>query len=248
MGYTLSKPAPSKGDPAAKNRVWDFFGEPSKPRPENRRQPLQPRRKIRPTPTKTASGIHYWPSRDPIQEDGGINLYGFVGNDGVNQWDLLGNCQGDCCSFKGTCTPCAKFREDGSICACLKLSVAKEKAHTWPIWKPMRYTYVEIPDGGKVPTTRDWIYVARPIWSDTDECKCVKKCMNRAEITIGMEDNFAGGGFKDRGTKMGPNRLHIGNPGQKVQQYYLPHSQKGSLRITLYVGADACKTKTITFQ
>jgi RHS repeat-associated protein len=32
-----------------------------------------------------------WPSRDPIEEEGGINLYGFVGNDGVNKWDLLGN-------------------------------------------------------------------------------------------------------------------------------------------------------------
>jgi RHS repeat-associated protein len=31
-----------------------------------------------------------WPSRDPIEEEGGINLYGFVGNDGVNWWDLLG--------------------------------------------------------------------------------------------------------------------------------------------------------------
>jgi RHS repeat-associated protein len=31
-----------------------------------------------------------WPSRDPIGEYGGINLYGFVGNDGVNSWDLLG--------------------------------------------------------------------------------------------------------------------------------------------------------------
>ena len=31
-----------------------------------------------------------WPSRDPIGEEGGINLYGFVGNDGVNENDLLG--------------------------------------------------------------------------------------------------------------------------------------------------------------
>ena len=31
-----------------------------------------------------------WPSRDPIGEDGGVNLYGFVGNDGVNRWDILG--------------------------------------------------------------------------------------------------------------------------------------------------------------
>ena len=31
-----------------------------------------------------------WPSRDPIEERGGINLYAFVGNDGINKWDLLG--------------------------------------------------------------------------------------------------------------------------------------------------------------
>jgi RHS repeat-associated protein len=31
-----------------------------------------------------------WPSRDPIEEDGGVNLYGFVGNDGINTIDLLG--------------------------------------------------------------------------------------------------------------------------------------------------------------
>jgi integrase/recombinase XerD len=31
-----------------------------------------------------------WPSRDPIGERGGVNLYGFVGNDGTNEWDQLG--------------------------------------------------------------------------------------------------------------------------------------------------------------
>jgi RHS repeat-associated protein len=31
-----------------------------------------------------------WPSRDPIEESGGVNLYGFVGNDGVGHFDLLG--------------------------------------------------------------------------------------------------------------------------------------------------------------
>lgn len=31
-----------------------------------------------------------WASRDPIGERGGLNLYGFVGNDGVNWWDYLG--------------------------------------------------------------------------------------------------------------------------------------------------------------
>ncbi len=31
-----------------------------------------------------------WVSRDPIGEDGGINLYGFVGNDSISQIDYLG--------------------------------------------------------------------------------------------------------------------------------------------------------------
>ena len=31
-----------------------------------------------------------WPSRDPIEENGGLNLYGMVGNDAVNSWDILG--------------------------------------------------------------------------------------------------------------------------------------------------------------
>jgi len=39
---------------------------------------------------KTVSGIPYWPSRDPIGEKGGNNLYGFVGNDSFGWYDYLG--------------------------------------------------------------------------------------------------------------------------------------------------------------
>lgn len=31
-----------------------------------------------------------WPSRDPIWEQGGLNLYGMIANDPVNAWDYLG--------------------------------------------------------------------------------------------------------------------------------------------------------------
>jgi uncharacterized protein RhaS with RHS repeats len=31
-----------------------------------------------------------WPSRDPIEEEGGENLYGFVGNNGISSIDFLG--------------------------------------------------------------------------------------------------------------------------------------------------------------
>jgi integrase/recombinase XerD len=32
-----------------------------------------------------------WPSRDPIGERGGVNLYGFATNNGISKWDFLGN-------------------------------------------------------------------------------------------------------------------------------------------------------------
>ena len=38
-----------------------------------------------------------WPSRDPIEENGGVNLYAFVGNDGLNKWDKLGLEEPPCC-------------------------------------------------------------------------------------------------------------------------------------------------------
>ncbi|MEI6607232.1 MAG: hypothetical protein WCP35_18120 [Verrucomicrobiota bacterium] len=91
MAYFSTKPAPERTNPTGKNRVWDFFRLSNETHPANRRQSAQPRRKIGPTPTKTVSGIPYWPSRDPIEEKGGSNLYGFVGNDGVDRWDHLGN-------------------------------------------------------------------------------------------------------------------------------------------------------------
>jgi RHS repeat-associated protein len=42
-----------------------------------------------------------WPSRDPIEERGGVNLYGFVGNDGVNRWDLIGLVRSEITVFSG---------------------------------------------------------------------------------------------------------------------------------------------------
>jgi hypothetical protein len=51
---------------------------------------LEPRRENRPCAYKTASGIPYWPSRDPIEEEGGINLYGFLGNNSILWVDAFG--------------------------------------------------------------------------------------------------------------------------------------------------------------
>lgn len=61
-------------------------------RPATRRRP--PSRTRRATcaqgTTPARNRVSSWPSRDPIGENGGFNLYGFVGNDGVNWWDILG--------------------------------------------------------------------------------------------------------------------------------------------------------------
>jgi len=33
-------------------------------------------------------------NKDPIEEQGGLNLYGFCGNNSVNRWDILGRVPG----------------------------------------------------------------------------------------------------------------------------------------------------------
>jgi len=90
MGFHLTSPAPEKGDPTAEKRVWGFFGDAQQSHRENRPQPKQPRQGNHLITTKTALGRAYWPSRDPIGERGGVNLYGMVRNDTVGRWDYLG--------------------------------------------------------------------------------------------------------------------------------------------------------------
>ncbi len=86
----------------AENRVWNFFPVLSVRVREDRPAARSPCRKKAPATTKTVSGMFYygyryyspgmgrWLNRDPIGERGGLNLYGFVGNDPVNRWDYLG--------------------------------------------------------------------------------------------------------------------------------------------------------------
>ncbi len=52
-------------------------------------------------------GFRYYDSRngrflgrDPIGEQGGLNLYGFVGNNPVNRWDYLGMDSDDCSGWE----------------------------------------------------------------------------------------------------------------------------------------------------
>jgi hypothetical protein len=81
---------------ASKTASREFFSYPIKTDYKKSHNPLKTSQKNRLATPKTASGIPYWPSRDPIEEHGGVNLYGFVGNDGINKWDKLGLHCRDC--------------------------------------------------------------------------------------------------------------------------------------------------------
>jgi len=94
--------APEKPVPRPKNRVGNFFGESAQSRRVNRLPAQSPRRGSGHDYGRTASGMFYygfryynpetgrWLSRDPIGERGGLNLYGFVGNNPIRWFDLLG--------------------------------------------------------------------------------------------------------------------------------------------------------------
>jgi hypothetical protein len=90
MGYFVPETAPAKSDLTAKNRVWGFFGESVSVCLETRPAALETHRENYADRRKVASGIPFWPSRDPIEEEGGVNLYAFVGNDGVSDIDVVG--------------------------------------------------------------------------------------------------------------------------------------------------------------
>ena len=102
MGYYVTEPRREKTHPTSENRVWGSRRTSEQCTRRNRPTARQPRREKVSAATTNALGVHYyafrhytpelgrWASRDPIAESGGVNLYGFVGNNGVNAWDYLG--------------------------------------------------------------------------------------------------------------------------------------------------------------
>jgi hypothetical protein len=75
---------------ASKTASREIFSYPIKTDYKKSHNPLKTSQKNRLVTTKTASGIPYWPSRDPITEGDGPNLYAFTWNDPVNSWDEFG--------------------------------------------------------------------------------------------------------------------------------------------------------------
>jgi RHS repeat-associated protein len=74
-----------------------------------------------------------WINRDPIEETGGMNLYGFVGNDGVGKWDLLGRNAGTPTSSVNPMSICQYYAllfREYSIAALRRLLVSQGVAIT----------------------------------------------------------------------------------------------------------------------
>ena len=82
--------ASSKTLERSQNRVGDFFCEGADCVWNNRLGSLIAAKEKSGYTYETASGRPFWPNRDPIEELGGLNLYGFVGNNPVEKWDALG--------------------------------------------------------------------------------------------------------------------------------------------------------------
>lgn len=91
-----------KTHPPSKNRVWDFFATSHTCAGQNVTFAQYPRPENEPTATATVSGVRYygfrfyaptlgrWLNRDPIGEEGGINLYQAMFNDLLSFIDPLG--------------------------------------------------------------------------------------------------------------------------------------------------------------
>jgi len=79
---------------------------------------------------KTASGIPYWPSRDPIEEEGGVNLYGFVGNDPADSVDILGEWTPIFRNGEAWATTCAETSDTwDSLAAMVRLE--RQEVNKW---------------------------------------------------------------------------------------------------------------------
>ena len=77
-----------------------------------------------------------WLSRDPIAEDGGLNLYGIVGNDPIARWDILGlavkqnpDCKDDCKTDQDCCR-CTVFCEGEGGCEAAVYHIIKNRQNT----------------------------------------------------------------------------------------------------------------------
>lgn len=133
--------------------------------------------------SRRASGLYFygyryydpvtgrWPSRDPIEELGGMNLYAFVSNNSISFYDILGN-ESEPGREHEVNGSLRKFNETDIMCKCLRPWI-QERPGAWgrpPIDPKKRYLDTPQVFGGegKAETGIFWVGVER---RDDPECK-----------------------------------------------------------------------------
>ena len=237
MGFTLTA-APKKrleknSTPREKTASGDFFQNPNESRLENRPQPLKTQQGSRAYSYKIVSGRPVWPSRDPIEEKGGINLYGFIDNNGVNKWDYLGNEK--CCDFEKKNTPCSEYPKS-SICGCIESKIV-HRSSVRHIFSNPTVTETKMANGASVtvlPHNRHTFnrYVFISEWSSSDKCKCVKKCQGDMRMKVTID------GRPMQQNNYNRSRAGLGNQMLNASSVHL-------ITVTIKAGGEECRTLTL---
>ncbi len=183
-----------------------------------------------------------WLSRDPIGEEGGLNLYAFVGNSGINIVDVFGlhACGAGCCFFKGACTPIKNIpNDDKSLCDCITFEVI---LRAWN-WGKVAYNEISVPSGSPIPSGRkNGEVIARAGWKNDPDCQCIKEAYDESgsqKIRFSFESD-SGNGMEKRNPRLG--------------ELDMPMLGRGDLRMTLqgrtniapiefYTGTEGGQTK-----
>jgi len=90
-----------------------------------------------------------WPSRDPIGEEGGINLYGFVGNDGIDFYDVAGLSRITIAVDRHSDQEVENlgFRPSSATLGVLRMYVTEESCEDCPYPEPVSGVTLEQPRG-----------------------------------------------------------------------------------------------------
>lgn len=134
-----------------------------------------------------------WPSRDPIEEEGGVNLYGFVRNNGVNQWDFLGTepspsspplVEGPCCcKIDGILTKDKPTAEQVKNCITARAKVIKRYAYF--SWNPLHGfgIYIDrvasVDAGGQLPSNSGVTVRIDYELSQDGDCACISELISK---------------------------------------------------------------------
>ena len=172
-----------------------------------------------------------WPSRDPIEEYGGLNLYRMVGNDPIGRIDYLGmqdlsdvaigdRCgPGKCCFENGSGgKECRKPK--GKVCSCLNILLIKKryKRKLYGFgFKEFKETILNGDDHeierGRAMRSGETTRVSVSWKDDSEECKCMKKLSytEGTKVRIKYKSKNPGGDWGNERSVSVAGKLPIGH-------------------------------------